>query len=86
MQITNKTFNLVSIIQDYGFPIVAVFFLSYFIWFLYKYITNEIKTKLNSNTGTLIKLIDRIRMLDNDLIRLRTKVKTIQQLKKSKKL
>ena len=82
MDITTKTMSVTSIIQDYGFPIVAVFFLAYFIYFLWKFITTEITPKLSSTSATLIKLIDRVRMLDNDLIRLQTKVKTVREKKK----
>ncbi len=74
--------DLVTMINDYGFPTVAVFFLAYFIYFLWKFITTEITPKLASTSKTLIALIDRIRMLDNDLIRLRTKVRTFRQKKK----
>ena len=83
MEITTKYMTVTSIIQDYGFPTVAVFFLAYFIYFLWKFITTEITPKLSSTSATLIKLIDRIRMLDNDLIRLETKIRTFS--KKSKK-
>tara|TARA_A100001011_G_scaffold44345_1_gene41553 strand:+ start:1429 stop:1668 length:240 start_codon:yes stop_codon:yes gene_type:complete len=72
--------NIVSLISDYGFPIVAVFFLAYFIWYLYNYIVKEIKPKLGSTSTTLIALIDRVRMLDNDLIRLKTKVETMSKV------
>ena len=82
MEVTSKYLTVTSVIQDYGFPIVAVFFLAYFIYYLWKYITTEITPKLSSTSATLVKLIDRVRMLDNDLIRLQTKVRT---LKKSKK-
>ena len=74
--------DIVTMINDYGFPTVAVFFLAYFIYFLWKFITTEIPPKLSSTSATLIKLIDRIRMLDNDLIRLQTKVKTAREKKK----
>tara|TARA_B100001027_G_scaffold61321_1_gene41395 strand:+ start:42 stop:296 length:255 start_codon:yes stop_codon:yes gene_type:complete len=84
MDLVSKTTTVTSIIQDYGFPIVAVFFLAYFIWFLYNYIVREIKPKLAKTSATLINLIDRIRMLDNDLIRLKTKIDTLRK-KKSKK-
>ena len=77
--------DIVALIKDYGFPVVAVFFLAYFIWFLYNYIVKEIKPKLSQTSATLIKLIDRIRLLDNDLIRLKAKVHTLRQ-KKSKKI
>ena len=81
MDITTKSLTVTTIIQDYGFPIVAVFFLAYFIWYLYNYIVNQIKPKLGSTSATLIKLIDRVRLLDNDLIRLQTKVRTLQKKK-----
>ncbi len=74
--------DLVAMINDYGFPTVAVFFLAYFIYFLWKFITTEITPKLGSTSKTLIALIDRIRMLDNDLIRLRTKVRTFRDQNK----
>ena len=82
MDITSKTMTVTSIIQEYGFPVVAVFFLAYFIYYLWKFITTEITPKLSATSATLIKLIDRVRMLDNDLIRLETKVRTFRQKKK----
>ena len=82
MDVTGKYLTITSVIQDYGFPIVAVFFLAYFIYFLWKFITTEITPKLSSTSATLIKLIDRVRLLDNDLIRLHTKVRTLQKKKK----
>ena len=82
MDISTKYMTVTSVIQDYGFPTVAVFFLAYFIYFLWKFITTEITPKLASTSKTLIGLIDRVRMLDNDLIRLQTKVKTSKEKKK----
>ena len=82
MDLTSKYMTVTSVIQDYGFPTVAVFFLAYFIYFLWKFITTEITPKLASTSKTLIGLIDRVRMLDNDLIRLQTKVKTAREKKK----
>jgi len=73
--------DIVALIKDFGFPVVAVFFLAYFIWYLYNYIVNEIKPKLSSATSTLIALIDRVRLLDNDLIRLNTKIDTVKKTK-----
>ena len=45
----------------------------------------EIKRKLSEMNGVLIGLIDRIRMLDNDLIRLRSKLNTVLAFEKIKK-
>ena len=53
---------------------------------MFKYVTNELKPKLGEANTVLIGLIDRIRMLDNDLIRLKTKIDTVKKQKnKSKK-
>ena len=74
--------DIATLISEYGFPVVAVFFLAYFIYYLYNFITKQITPKLGATSVTLIKLIDRVRMLDNDLIRLRTKVHTFRDKKK----
>ena len=74
--------DIATLISEYGFPVVAVFFLAYFIYYLYNFITKQITPKLSATSGTLIKLIDRVRLLDNDLIRLRTKVRTFRDKKK----
>ncbi len=44
--------QIVTIIKEYGFPVVAMFFLAYFIWFLYNYIVQEIKPKLGNTSTT----------------------------------
>ena len=71
--------DIVEIFNRYGFATLAAIGLGWFIWFIYVYITTKIKVKLAEMNGVLIGLIDRIRMLDNDLIRLRTKVRTFRQ-------
>mgnify|MGYP001205503398 FL=1 len=75
--------DLVAILQDYGFPMVAAVAMAYFIYFIYTFITTEIKVKLGEANTVLIALIDRIRMLDNDIIRLKSKVKTTIELKEN---
>ena len=46
-----------------------------------KWATQEIKPVLSETSGTLIGLIDRIRMLDNDLIRLNQKINIVLMLR-----
>ena len=75
--------DLVSVLQDYGFPMFAAVAMAYFIYFIYTFITTEIKVKLGQASTVLIALIDRIRMLDNDIIRLKAKVKTAIELKEN---
>ena len=75
--------DFVAILQDYGFPMVAAVAMAYFIYFIYTFITTEIKVKLGEANTVLIALIDRIRMLANDIIRLKSKVKTTIELKEN---
>ena len=75
--------DFVGVLQDYGFPMLAAFAMAYFIYFIYTFITTEIKVKLGEANTVLIALIDRIRMLDNDIIRLKSKVKTTIELKEN---
>ena len=56
MDIVSKHMTVTTIIQDYGFPIVAVFFLAYFIYFLWKFITTEITPKLSSRSSNIVSV------------------------------
>ena len=69
--------DIAQAISDYGFPIIMAVGMGYFIWFIYGWVTKTIKPVLSSTTVTLIALIDRIRMLDNDMIRLTVKLNMI---------
>jgi len=73
--------NVAELINKYGFPIVSAAGMGYFIFFVWKWVTTVIKPVIGQANGTLIALIDRIRMLDNDLIRLNQKVETVLQLR-----
>tara|TARA_Y100000748_G_C15409302_1_gene454759 strand:- start:763 stop:1008 length:246 start_codon:yes stop_codon:yes gene_type:complete len=77
--------SLVNLVNDFGFPVVLAVLMMGFIWYMFKYVTTELKPKLNEANGVLIGLIDRIRMLDNDLIRLKTKIETVKKQKSKKK-
>jgi hypothetical protein len=73
--------NLADLISKYGFPIVSAAGMGYFVYYVWTWVTKEIKPVISQANGTLIGLIDRIRMLDNDLIRLNQKVETVLQLR-----
>jgi len=77
--------DIVDILNRYGFASVAAIGMGWFIYFIYVYITTEIKTKLGEMNGVLVMLIDRIRMLDNDLIRLRSKLNTVLTIREISK-
>ena len=73
--------DIVSLINKYGFPIVAAGGMGYLIFYVWKWATQEIKPVLSEANTVLIALIDRIRMLDNDLIRLNQKVNVVLTLR-----
>lgn len=66
--------DLANTIKDLGFPIVAALGMGYFIYFIWKWVTETIDPIIGETMGTLIKLVDRIRMLDNDMIRMNMKL------------
>ena len=71
------TDELIQAINQYGFPIIAAMGLGYFVYYVWKWVTTEIQPKIGEASSTLIKLVDRIRMLDNDMIRLNTKLSMV---------
>ena len=73
--------DLVTLVNQYGLPIVVAGGMGYFIFFIWKYVTTQIKPKLGATFGVLVALIDRIRMLDNDLIRLEQKLNVFVEMK-----
>jgi hypothetical protein len=74
--------NIVELINRFGFPIVAAVGLSGMTYYVWSWATKEIKPVISEANTTLVALIDRIRMLDNDLIRLDQKVHTVLQLRR----
>ena len=73
--------DLADLINKYGFPIIAAGGLGYFVYYVWKWVTEEIDPVIGESNKVLIELIDRIRMLDNDLIRLNQKVNVILSLR-----
>ena len=73
--------DVVALINKYGFPIVMAVGMGYIIKYVWEWSTKEVKPVISEANATLIALIDRIRMLDNDLIRLNQKVNTVLHLR-----
>ena len=77
--------TVIEILNQYGFATLAAIAMGWFIYFIYTYITQKVTKKLSDASGALIQLIDKIRRLDNDIIRLRSKVNTIITLQEQEK-
>ena len=72
---------IAELVKQYGFPIVSAVGMGYFVWFIYKFVTDKLMPLIGETNVILIALIDRVRMLDNDLIRLNQKVNVVLQIK-----
>ncbi len=77
--------DIVTAVQDYGFPVVAMAGLAYFVYFVWHTINEDIDPAIEELHMTLIRLIDQVRMLDNDMIRLQEKVNTALHIRDNEK-
>ena len=78
--------DIAQLVNEYGFPVVMVVGLGYFVYFVWKFINEEIQPEIDKQHMQLIKVIDRMRMLDQDLIRLQQKVDVVLRLKEISEL
>jgi hypothetical protein len=76
-----KMGEIVNLVNKYGFPIVMAVGMGFIIKYVWTWATIEVKPVISDANTVLIALIDRIRMLDNDLIRLNQKVNTVLHLR-----
>lgn len=75
---------LAKYINQYGFPIIASGSMGYIVYFVWVWATTIVKPILNETTDALIDLIDQIRLLDNDMIRLTQKLITVLSMRAKK--
>ena len=73
--------TVLEILNQYGFATLAAIAMGWFIWFIYNFITKEVTSKLGEANKALIMLLDKIRRLDNDLIRIKAKLNTVLTLR-----
>jgi len=73
--------DITQAIKDFRFPIIAAMGMGYFIFFIWKWVTETINPVIGETMGTLIKLVDRVRMLDNDMIRINMKLSMVLEHK-----
>ena len=60
--------KLAAAIGEFGFPVIMALGMGYFIWYVWKVITIDIKPALGKLFASSIKLTDQLRMLDLSLI------------------
>ena len=75
--------DVVQLVSDFGFPVVMVIGLGYFVYFVWQTITNVIDPAVQDMKETIIRLTDQLRLLDQDMIRLQEKVNTVIELREA---
>ena len=77
--------SVAQLIGDYGFPIVMMVGLGYFVYYVWWFVGENLEPEVEKQHFALIKLIDQVRMLDQDLIRLQQKVDVVLEMKENDK-
>ena len=78
--------KLASAIAEFGFPVIMAMGMGYFIWYVWKVITIDIKPALGKLFASSIKLTDQLRMLDQDMIRLQQKIDVVLEYRERQKI
>ena len=86
MEVTQSEFTIVQVLAEFGFAITAVIALAYFIYYIWNFISKEVDPKVEEMHIQLIRVIDQVRMLDQDLIRLQEKVNVVLEYRERQKI
>ena len=77
---------IADMLNEFGFPIIIALAMGYFIYFVWKFVTEELEPMIDKQQTTLIKLIDQMRMLDQDQIRLQQKLNTVLEYRNAQRM
>jgi len=77
--------DIVKLVSEFGFPVVMVMGLGYFVYYVWQTITKTIDPAVAEMKTTIIRLTDQLRLLDQDMIRLKEKVNTALEYKEDEK-
>ena len=77
---------IADMVNQFGFPVIMALAMGYFIYFVWKFVTEELEPMIDKQQTTLIKLIDQMRMLDQDQIRLTEKLNTVLEYREAQVL
>jgi|TARA_B110000444_G_C18810908_1_gene582530 hypothetical protein len=75
--------SIAALVSEYGFPLVMVVGLGYFVYYVWWFVGENLEPEVEKQHFALIKLIDQVRMLDQDLIRLQQKVDVVLEMKEN---
>jgi hypothetical protein len=77
--------EIADLVAQYGFPTVMVVGLGYFVYFVWNFIGEHLDPATEKMHFQLIRVIDQMRMLDQDLIRLQQKVDVVLEYRENER-
>jgi hypothetical protein len=78
--------DIVQLVTDYGFPVIMSCGMGFMIHYIWSFIGEHIDPALGDMHMALIRVIDQVRMLDQDMIRLQQKVNVVLEYREQDKL
>ena len=84
-ELIENDLTLVGMVNEYGFPIILAVGMGYFIYYVWQFISNELEPEIEKMHMQLIRLIDQVRMLDQDMKRLQQKVNVVLEYRERQK-
>ena len=70
------TRDFMTILETVGIPAAFAVAAGWMVWKLFKHLISDVHKKLDTQHGMIVALIDRVRQMDNDMIRIDSMVRT----------
>ena len=77
--------EIADLVAQYGFPTIMVVGLGYFVYFVWNFIGEHLDPATEKMHFQLIRVINQMRMLDQDLIRLQQKVDVVLEYRENER-
>ena len=77
---TDDVNQFVHLVETLGFPIFMSGLLIFVLYLMLRWMMNTLMSKIQSLWDMTVKLIDRIRALDNSIVRMETMMRLLNQL------
>ena len=68
--------DFMTILETVGIPAAFAIAAGWMVWKLFNHLIADVHKKLDTQHGMIVALIDRVRQLDNDMIRIDSMVRT----------
>jgi hypothetical protein len=65
-----------NLLETVGIPAAFACGLGYLVWKLFQHLISDVHKKLDAQHGMIVALIDRVRQMDNDMIRIDSMCRT----------